>query len=80
MITSTSPSIKNERNYSQPRLYTVPETAELLRISTWNVHKLIREHDLGSLKVGVRRLIPAEDINSFIEERRTGRARRGFHG
>lgn len=62
------------------RLYTIQEAANLLRVSTWTLQRFIREEQLGSIKIGARRLIPHEDIESFIAERRTGRVRRGFHG
>ncbi|MCL2779999.1 MAG: helix-turn-helix domain-containing protein [Actinomycetia bacterium] len=49
---------------------TVPETAELLKTSQWTIYKLLRERQLGSIRIGSRRLIPVADFQAFIESRR----------
>jgi|GEM_PF-3396556 len=54
----------------QALVLTVRETADQLKTSEWTVHKLIRERQLGSIKVGARRLVPWADLESFVEARR----------
>ena len=54
----------------QALVLTVRETADQLKTSEWTVHKLIRERQLGSIKVGARRLVPWADLEMFIEARR----------
>ncbi|MBT9605904.1 helix-turn-helix domain-containing protein [Microbacterium sp.] len=80
MTTTNTPGGTSNPVGGSPRLYTVQEAADLLRISTWTLQKLIRERQLGSIKVGSRRLVPTEDFERFVSEQRTGRIRGGFHG
>jgi len=62
-----------------PRLYTIPEAADVLRVSAWTLQRFIREERLGSIKIGKRRVVPAEDLERYIAEQRVGRTRGGFH-
>lgn len=48
------------------QLCTVPEACELLRISRWQMYQLINRRELGSVKIGRRRLIPLAEISTFI--------------
>ena len=50
-----------------PRLYTIDEAAEQLRISRAQVYRLIRSTDLPSLHIGKRHFVRSQDIDSFIE-------------
>ena len=54
----------------QPRLLTVPEAAQELRISNWLIYELIRTKQLKTLTIATRRLIAPEDITNFINERK----------
>lgn len=54
--------------HPKPRLLTIPETGEQLRLSKWTVYQLIHQHKLTSVKVGSRRLVPATEIDRFIEQ------------
>jgi excisionase family DNA binding protein len=47
-------------------VYTVEETAELLKISRWKVFELIRENQLRSIKIGGLRRIPATAVEEYI--------------
>lgn len=47
-------------------LYTVPEAADLLRLSKSKVWQLIHSGELGSLKIGWSRRVPASAIDRFI--------------
>jgi excisionase family DNA binding protein len=60
--TSTSPD-----PLPAPILYTVPEASEALRICPTNLYGLIRSGRLESVKVGAKRLIPADAIATFVE-------------
>lgn len=53
-----------------PLVYTVPEAAERLKVSPWTINKLIQRNQLGSVQIGTRRLIPADDLETFIAQRR----------
>lgn len=55
---------------TDPLVHTVEETAGLLKVSPTTVHKLIQRQQLGSVQIGVRRLIPDADLHLFIAERR----------
>ena len=48
-------------------LYSVVEAAEQLRICRSIVYQLINTGDLRSLKIGSRRLITHEDLQTFIQ-------------
>lgn len=50
-------------------LLTVPEVAETLRISKWSVYQLIWAGQLGSIKIGRRRLIARAALHHFVDRR-----------
>lgn len=51
------------------QLCTVPETCAMLRVSRWQVYQLINKRELGSIKIGRRRLIPLEAIEAYLAKR-----------
>jgi excisionase family DNA binding protein len=51
---------------SRDLVFTVREVAERLKISQWTVNKLIREHSLGSIQIGARRLVPSIDLEEYL--------------
>ena len=53
-----------------PKLLTVPEAAEELRISKWTIYKLIRANELKTLTIASRRFIATDDLVNFIKERK----------
>ena len=55
-----------------PLLYTPAETAELLRVCRTTVYGLIRDGELRSVKIGRRRLIPAEGLADYIASLTSG--------
>ncbi len=57
----------------QPLVYTVQEAAARLKVSPWTINKLIQDALLGSIQVGARRLIPHDDLDSFIARLRQER-------
>ncbi len=55
---------------NQPKLLTVSEAAQELRISNWLLYELIRKGQLKTLTIATRRLIAADDLANFINERK----------
>jgi excisionase family DNA binding protein len=49
-----------------PTLLTVPEAMFALRLSRATIYDLIRSGDLGSVKVGRSRRIPAQAVTNFV--------------
>jgi excisionase family DNA binding protein len=49
-------------------LLTIKETAAYLRVSSGTVNKLIRNREVGHVKIGSRVLIPTKSINAFLEK------------
>lgn len=50
------------------RLYTIPETAEYLRVTRAAVYKWIREGRIGVVYVGSERRITQSAIDAFVQE------------
>lgn len=46
---------------------SVPEACKMLRISRWTLYKLIHERQIGTIKIGARRLIPITAVYSLID-------------
>jgi len=57
-------------------VFSIPEVAERLRISSRAVARLVAAGQLPSVRIGRRRLIAEADLSDFIESRRAkgGRA------
>jgi excisionase family DNA binding protein len=51
-----------------PALLTVPEAMSALRLSRATIYELIRSGELGSVKVGRCRRIPAQAVAAFVAE------------
>lgn len=51
-----------------PELLTVREAYGKLRISKWMLYRLIRSGKLMSIRIGRRRLIPAEAVLELVEQ------------
>ena len=50
----------------EKKLYTVQEAAEILRMHTQTIYAWLRSGKLKSVRPGRKWLIPAEEIESFI--------------
>jgi excisionase family DNA binding protein len=48
-------------------LHSVPEAAELLGVKKSKLYGLLATGELGSVRVGSRRLIPATELQRFVE-------------
>jgi excisionase family DNA binding protein len=55
----------------QPSHYTQPEAAKLLRISPNSVARLIKQGELGCLRIGRRCFITRAQIDTYLESRTT---------
>lgn len=51
-------------------LYSVPDAAEQLSISPRVLERLIKDGEVESVKLGRRRLVPAEALADYIERLR----------
>ena len=51
-------------------VYSVDECADLLRIGRSLAWQMVRQGQLGSFKIGHRRLVASEDLEAFIANRR----------
>ncbi|AKU19262.1 hypothetical protein VV02_23930 [Luteipulveratus mongoliensis] len=49
------------------QLLTVAEVCSLLSVSRWQVYRLINGRELGSVKIGRRRLVPRVDLDAFVD-------------
>ena len=46
---------------------TVDEAAERLRVSRWTLYNLIRSNQLRTVKIGRRRLVPADALTECLD-------------
>ena len=58
---------RNERDDMTKLLHTVPEAAERTGLGRTTIYALLSSGRLGSVKVGARRLIPAAELERFVE-------------
>ncbi|MBB1152459.1 helix-turn-helix domain-containing protein [Amycolatopsis sp. DR6-1] len=66
----TNPEGSPNRDAKPPRLFTVNETSERLRVSRWQVYTLINRRKLKTIRIGRRRLIAEPDLTALIESLR----------
>ena len=51
-------------------LYSIPDAADQLSISTRVLERLIGDGEVETVKIGRRRLVPAEALAAYVEEQR----------
>jgi excisionase family DNA binding protein len=49
-------------------MLTIPEACAKLRVSRWSLYRLIKEEQIESVKIGRRRLIPADALAAFVKK------------
>ena len=54
---------------TENRFMTVAEVAQLMRVSTMTVYRLIKAGDLPAVRVGKSYRIRENDINSYLDSR-----------
>lgn len=57
--------------FSKSRFLTVQEVANLLRVSTMTVYRLIKSGDLPAVRVGRSFRVRDGDVDSYLESRYT---------
>jgi excisionase family DNA binding protein len=57
-----------KKEASSKRFYTVPEAAELLRVSEVTLYREIRENRFPALKIRGRYVVPAKAIDELEQE------------
>ena len=50
-----------------PTVLTIPEACAALRISKWMLYQLIRSRQLGTIKIGSRRVVPLASIQALLD-------------
>ena len=59
------------QSYARARFLTVAEVADLMRVSTMTVYRLIKSGELPAVRVGKSYRLREEDIDSFLAKRYT---------
>lgn len=54
------------------QLCTIDETCKLLRVSRWQVNDLLNRREVGSVKIGRRRLVPLADLQAYLDRTKVG--------
>jgi excisionase family DNA binding protein len=57
--------------FTEARLLTVNEVADLLRVSRMTVYRLIKEGQIGALRVGRNYRLREDDVATYLSERYT---------
>jgi excisionase family DNA binding protein len=59
------------QSYTRARLLTVAEVADLLRVSTMTVYRLIKAGDLAAVRIGKSFRLREDDIDAFLARQYT---------
>jgi excisionase family DNA binding protein len=57
--------------FTEARLLTVNEVADLLRVSRMTIYRMIRQGDMAAIRVGRNYRLREEDVHSYLTERYT---------
>ncbi|MBA3691658.1 MAG: helix-turn-helix domain-containing protein [Actinobacteria bacterium] len=57
--------------FTEARLLTVNEVADLLRVSRMTVYRSIKQGEMAALRVGRNLRLREEDVHSYLRERYT---------
>jgi excisionase family DNA binding protein len=60
-----------KRPFTEARLLTVNEVADLLRVSRMTVYRLIKEGQMGALRVGRSYRLREDDVDDYLTQRYT---------
>jgi len=60
-----------KRPFTEARLLTVNEVADLLRVSRMTVYRLIKEGDIAALRVGRSYRLREDDVDDYLSQRYT---------
>lgn len=56
------------QSMSQSRFMTVQEVADLMRVSSMTVYRLIKSGDLRAVRVGRSFRVREDDVNAYLEQ------------
>jgi excisionase family DNA binding protein len=59
------------QSHARARFLTVAEVADLMRVSTMTVYRLIKAGDLAAVRVGKSYRIKEDDVDQFLSKRYT---------
>ncbi|MHB8670047.1 MAG: helix-turn-helix domain-containing protein [Acidimicrobiales bacterium] len=59
------------QSYAKSRYLTVAELADLLRVSTMTVYRLLQAGELASVRVGKSYRVREEDVDAYLASRYT---------
>jgi excisionase family DNA binding protein len=59
------------RSFTEARLLTVNEVADLLRVSRMTVYRLIKEGEIAALRVGRSYRLREDDVDEYLSGRYT---------
>jgi excisionase family DNA binding protein len=60
-----------KRSFTEARLLTVNEVADLLRVSRMTVYRLIKEGEIAALRVGRSYRLREDDVDDYLSQRYT---------
>ena len=66
-----NPAIVRREPFTEARLLTVNEVADLLRVSRMTVYRLIKHGEMPALRVGRNYRLREEDVHNYLTERYT---------
>ncbi|WP_131732915.1 helix-turn-helix domain-containing protein [Actinomadura formosensis] len=55
-----------------PLLLTIPEACEALRVSRWQIYRMINDGRLKTVRIDRRRFVTPDDLQDLIKELREG--------
>ncbi|MGQ0617780.1 MAG: helix-turn-helix domain-containing protein [Acidimicrobiia bacterium] len=59
------------QSFTGARLLTVAEVAELLRVSSMTVYRLIKAGEIGAVRVGRSYRLREDDVDAYLSKRYT---------
>jgi excisionase family DNA binding protein len=65
------PVAQNLQHMSRARYFTVGEVAELMRVSSMTVYRLIKSGDLAAVRVGKSFRVREEDLDAYLARQYT---------
>ena len=60
-----------QRSFHEAQFVTVNEVAQLMRVSKMTVYRLIKQGDLGAVRIGTGYRILEEDVHRYLDSRYT---------
>ena len=65
------PVAQNREHLSRARFLTVTEVADLMRVSSMTVYRLIKSGDLPAVRVGKSYRVREEDLDAYLARQYT---------